>query len=87
MKKKKPEVSLSDGSEVQTVNGRFVAPKNGHYQVSGGIIPPTKWILHLCDTKGRMCDIDMLELLKALRSLVPGMMDKLWEKAKKEQKK
>ena len=74
--KKEGELKISDGSELL---------RAGSHASSLKIPMETANIcLHLKDTSGKDCEIDMLELLRALRSLAPELMDKLWEKARKE---
>ena len=72
--KEEGELKISSGKELLTISGGSIA------------VPEISNNIHLClkDTAGKDCEIDILELLRVLRSLAPELMDKLWEKARKE---
>jgi len=51
-------------------------------QVSGEEIVSDRIVFHVPDVDGKKCWIDICDFLKALRSIAPEMMDKLWEENK-----
>ena len=76
-----PEI-ISESAKLEISNGSELASYCG----SSINIPltPNNIHLYLKDTNGKDCEIDMLELLRVLRSMAPELMDNLWEKARKE---
>ena len=52
-------------------------------QISGKAITSDRIVFYVPDVDGKECKIDIRDFLKALRSIAPDFMDKLWEDARK----